>query len=117
MSWLAAQIFQRYQDRRARQHAAHRPAAPPTLHPILGVEGRSIELSIASDVPPDPGAFELAAEHIHARVMQQDTEPGDLLQAARWLRGLWPLEAPASILARLDDDLEELGRRQTKGYQ
>jgi hypothetical protein len=116
MSWLAAQIFQRNQDRRARQHAAHRLAAPPALHPILGVGGRSIQLSIASDVPPDPGAFELAAEHIHTLVMQQDTERSDLLQAARWLRGLWSPEAPASVLARLDDDLEELGRRQTKGY-
>lgn len=48
--------------------------------------------------------------------MQQDTERSDLLQAARWLRGLWSPEAPASVLARLDDDLEELGRRQTKGY-
>lgn len=115
MSWLAAQIFRRYQDRRARQHAAYGSAAPPVLHPILGLGGRSIELSIASDVPPNPGAFELAAEHVHAHVMQQDTARSDLLQAARWLRARWPLEAPASVLARLDDDIVELGRRQTKG--
>lgn len=115
MSWLAAQIFRRYQDRRARQHAAHGSGTPPALHPILGLGGRSIELSIAADVPPDPGAFELAAEHVHAHVVQQDDGRSELLQAAQWLRGLWPSEAPASVLARLDDDLEELGRRQRKG--
>ena len=117
MSWLAARIFRRYQDRLARQQAVHGLAAPPVFHPFLGLGGRSIELSIASNVPPDPGAFELAAEHVHAHVMQQDTGRSDLLQAARWLRGRWPSEAPASVLARLDDDIVELGRRQTKGYR
>lgn len=40
MSWLAAQIFRRYQDRRARQHAAHGSGVSPALHPILGLGGR-----------------------------------------------------------------------------
>ncbi|MFZ7086573.1 hypothetical protein [Curtobacterium sp. RRHDQ10] len=115
MSWLAAQIFRRYQDRRARQRAAHSSAAPPALHPILGLGGRSIELSIAADVPPDPAAFELAAEQVHAHLMQQDDRRIELVQAAQWLRDRWPSNAPASVLARLDDDLEELGRRSTNG--
>lgn len=112
MSWLAAHVYRRYQGRRALQHAAQASVPPPVLHPSLGLGGRSIELSIASDVPPDPGKFELAAEHLHARVVQQDHGRSDLLQAAQWLRGLWPHEARASVLARLDDELVELGRRE-----
>lgn len=111
MSWLPAHVFRRYRDHRARQHAAQAPAAPPALHPALGLGGRSIELSIASDVPPAPGAFELAAERLHDQMMQRDHDRDDLVRAAHWLRDLWPQEASASVLARLDDDLDVLAHR------
>lgn len=90
---------------------------PPVLHPALGLGGRSIELSIASDVLPDPGAFQLAAEQLHAHIVLQDHSGGDLLRSAQWLRELWPLDASLSGLSLLDEDLEELGRRQADGYR
>ena len=117
MPWLAAQIFRRYQDRRARQRAARSSAAPAVLHPALGLGGRSIELSIASGVTPDPGAFELAAEQLHVHMGLQDHSGGDLLQSAQWLRDLWPFNASVPGLARLNNDLEELRRRQVVGYR
>jgi len=111
MTWLAALAFRRYQDRRAQQHAAQAPAAPPALHPSLGLGGRSIELSLALNVTPDPGAFQLAADDLHAHALHHDRDRDDLLQAGQWLRSHWPGPGHATTLAQLDEDLHRLARR------
>jgi len=108
MTWLAALVFRRYQDRRTRQHAARALAAPPALHPSLGLGGRSIELSLAADISPGPGAFLLAADDLHAHALNHDRDRDELLQAGQWLRSLWPSTGRTTALAQLDDDLGRL---------
>jgi len=111
MTLLAALVFRRYQDRRARQHAAQAPTAPPAVHPSLGLGGRSIELSFALNINPDPGAFELAADDLHAHALHHDRDRDDLLQAGQWLRSHWPGSGHATALAQLDEDLDRLARQ------
>ena len=111
MTWLAALVFRRYQDRRSRQHAAQALAAPPALHPSLGLGGRSIELSLASNISPEPGACLLAADDLHAHALRHDRDRDELLQAGQWLRSFWPSTGRAAALAQLNDDLDLLSRR------
>lgn len=108
MTWLAALVFRRYQDRRALQHAAHTLAAPPSLHPSLGLGGRSIELSLAAGVPPNSGAFLLATEDLHSHVLHHDRDRDELIRDGQWLRTIWPKTAPTRALAQLDEDLHQL---------
>lgn len=49
--------------------ASKLPRAPPhrgALHPAMGLGGRSLELSLAAHVLPDPGAFKPTVEQLHA---------------------------------------------------
>jgi len=115
MTWLAALVFRRYQDRRTRQHTAQALAAPPALHPSLGLGGRSIELSLASNISPDPGAFLLAADDFHAHALRHGRDRDELLQAGQWLWSLWPSTDRATALAQLDDDLDRLSRQGLEG--
>lgn len=106
-SW-GLSLFGHYQGRRAVQHAAMADAAPPAEHPVLGLGGRSIELSIGRGLVPDPGAFELAAADLHGHRLAGDVPDEDLRAAGRWLIGLWPAGVGPASLAQLRRDLEVL---------
>lgn len=88
MSWLGAAFA--YDHRRRRQEARAQmraeSAAPPAMHPLLGLGGRSIELSLARGLSADEKAFQLATTELHERVTGGDTSADELRESARWLR-------------------------------
>ena len=64
-------------------------SAPPAAEPpILGVGGRSIELSLGRGVSPDPNAFELAVDELHDQLVSRALPAADLRDAGQWLAAL-----------------------------
>lgn len=111
MSWVsAAQALERRRRRlEARTEAAASATSPPAEHPVLGVGGRSLELSQGLGVPIDSNAFELAVQELHDRVIREDEPPRTLLDAAAWLSSLSEIDRmPAQATRMLQEDLELL---------
>ena len=111
MSWVsAAQALERRRKRlEARHEAAASAASPPAEHPVLGVGGRSLELSLGLGVPIDPNAFELAVQELHDRVVGADEPQKTLLDAAAWLSSLSEIDRmPAEATRMLRENLEIL---------
>jgi hypothetical protein len=107
MSWLDGFLLKHYRRRRAIQHAAMADAAPLAEHELLGLGGRSIELSMGRGKAPDPSALILAADVIHDRLEQELTAgtARDLLADAVWLRDAWPDGAAPNARSRLTTDM------------
>ena len=76
MSFLFV-LLNRRQERNERRRAALRDlVAPPAEHRLLGLGGRSIELSRAQGLPISPDAVVLAADALHEVVQRMhDSEP------------------------------------------
>ncbi|WP_158865427.1 hypothetical protein [Leifsonia sp. AG29] len=111
MSWVsAAQALERRRKRlEARHEAAASAASPPAEHPVLGVGGRSLELSLGLGVPIDPNAFELAVQQLHDRVIRGDEALTMLREAAAWLSSLSDIDRmPPEATRMLREDLELL---------
>lgn len=85
------------------------PSSPPAEHPLLGLGGRSLELSLGAGHPIDPNAFELAVEELHDRVLGGDGPREALRDAAAWLSSLSELDRmPPEARATLREDGERL---------
>jgi hypothetical protein len=85
-------------------------AAPPREHPLLGLGGRSIELSLAQGAHPDPNAFSLAVDELHRHVAAADLPGDQLASEGRWLLDLAnDSEMPTAAREQLTDDLRRLG--------
>lgn len=111
MSWAsAAQALERRRRRlEARKDAAASVASPPVEHPVLGVGGRSLELSLGLGVPIDPNAFELAVDELHDRTVRGDEPRRALLDAAAWLSSLSETDRiPSDAKRMLREDVERL---------
>jgi hypothetical protein len=86
-------------------------SAPPIAHPILGLGGRSIELSVALGRTPDPRAFQLAVQILHEHVEARDCPAEVARQAASWLRELPAYtEMPVTAREMLIETATELNR-------
>lgn len=84
--WIGALAYRRREDRlRRRPEALADLAAPPVEHPVLGLGGRSLELSAGEGVPVSPDAFVLAVLELRSAVERGDGAPDGLRDAADYL--------------------------------
>jgi hypothetical protein len=111
VTWMggAYRFEHRRENSDARHEALSNSAAPPVSHPVLGLGGRSIELSLERGERPDPKAFELAVLELHSRLNSGNASTADLLDAARWLSELSDAAEPNSTVRQsLEQDLSRL---------
>lgn len=81
----------------------------PAEHPILGVGGRSLELSLGAKLPIDSNAFDLAVEELHDGVLREDEPREALRDAAAWLSSLSEVDCmPPEARKTLREDFERL---------
>ncbi|WP_374009791.1 hypothetical protein [Leifsonia sp. LS-T14] len=111
MSWMIGALALERRRRRvaARNEAAASVPSAPAEHAVLGVGGRSIELSLAADLPIDPNAFGLAVEELHDRVLREAGPRVALRDAAAWLASLSEVDRmPPEARRTLAEVLERL---------
>ncbi len=110
MSWIiGAQAVERRRRLLETRRIAGEVESQTKDHPLLGVGGRSIELSLRMHLPVDPNSFELAAQALHDCVVSDDKDRAALLDAATWLSSLPEVELmPDAAKRSVQDDLSRL---------
>ncbi|MEY9851555.1 hypothetical protein ABH923_001233 [Leifsonia sp. EB41] len=113
VSWMIGAVALERRRRRleARKEGAESVPSPPAEHPLLGLGGRSIELSLGADRPIDANAFELAVDELHDHVLREDEPSATLQVSAAWLSSLAEIDRmPPEARETLREDLERLRR-------
>lgn len=113
VSWMIGAIALERRRRRleAWKEGATSVPSPPAEHPLLGLGGRSIELSLGAGLPIDANAFELAVDELHDHVLREDESSTALRDSAAWLSSLAEIDRmPPEARKTLQEDIERLQR-------